>query len=104
MAGIEVRWTPQAQADLLDLYVLIGLEHPAAAERYYDRLEAKAVLLSEHPRAGARRSDLRPELRMLIEPPFLLLYRTVPDSDEGTIELVEIVRVVDGRRDLTRLF
>lgn len=104
MAGVEVRWTPQAQADLLDLYVSIGLEHPAAAERYYDRLEAKAVLLAKHPRIGVRRTDLRPALRMLIEPPFLLLYRAVPDSDEGTIDLVEIVRIVDGRRDLTQVF
>ncbi|WP_348272140.1 hypothetical protein [Bosea sp. OK403] len=41
---------------------------------------------------------------MLIEPPFLLLYKTEPDSDEGSIDSVEIVRVIDGRRDLTHLF
>jgi toxin ParE1/3/4 len=34
----------------------------------------------------------------------LLLYETHPDTDEGPIEAVEIVSIVDGRRDLTELF
>lgn len=104
MAAAEVLWSPQARKDLLDLYVVIGLESPAAAERYFERIEAKAVMLAEHPRLGVRRAEIRPSLRMLIEPPFLLLYKTEPDSDEGSIDSVEIVRVIDGRRDLTHLF
>jgi plasmid stabilization system protein ParE len=32
---------------LLEIYVMIGLEQPAAAERYFDRIEAKANLLSK---------------------------------------------------------
>jgi len=45
-------WTNQARKDLLDIYVLIGLEQPAAAERYFDRIEAKAALLVSQPRMG----------------------------------------------------
>jgi toxin ParE1/3/4 len=41
---------------------------------------------------------------MLVEAPFLLLYETFPDTDDGLVECVEIVRVVDGRRDLRHLF
>jgi toxin ParE1/3/4 len=41
---------------------------------------------------------------MLVERPYLLLYRTEPDADEGRIADVQIIRVVDGRRDLKRLF
>jgi toxin ParE1/3/4 len=33
-----------------------------------------------------------------------LLYRTDPDTDEGPIGAVEIIRVIDGRRDLHSLF
>jgi len=39
---------------------------------------------------------------MLVEAPFVLLYETIPDTDDGPVEWV--VRVVDGRRDLNRLF
>lgn len=41
---------------------------------------------------------------MLVEAPFVLLYETIPDTDDGPVDWVEIVRVVDGRRDLNRLF
>jgi toxin ParE1/3/4 len=100
----ELVWSNQARTDLLDIYVRIGLEQPAAAERYFDRIEAKAELLRLQPRMGIRRSDLRPSMRMLVEAPYLLLYRTDPDTDEGPIGAIEIIRIVDGRRDLRGLF
>lgn len=100
----ELVWSNQARTDLLDIYVMIGLEQPAAAERYFDRIEAKAELLRSQPRMGVRRSDLRPSMRMLVEVPYLLLYRTDPNTDEGPIAAIEIIRVVDGRRDLHGLF
>ena len=51
---------------------------------------------------GVRRSDIRPSMRMLVEAPYLLLYRTDPDTDEGPVGAV--IRVIDGRRDLHGLF
>jgi len=88
---------------LLEIYALIGLEQPAAAERYFDRIEAKAKLLQSQPRMGLRRPDIRPSVRMLVEAPYLLLYRTLPDTDDGPVDAVEIIRLVDGRRDLKKL-
>jgi toxin ParE1/3/4 len=82
---------------------MIGLEQPATAERYFDRMEAKTNLLQSQPRMGARRPDIRPSTRVLIEAPYLLLYRTDPDRDEGPIATVEIIRVVDGRRNLSEI-
>jgi toxin ParE1/3/4 len=41
---------------------------------------------------------------MLVERPYLILFETHPNTGEGPVEEVEIVRVVDGRRDLTSLF
>jgi toxin ParE1/3/4 len=101
---VELVWSNQARDDLLDIYVMIGLEQPAAAERYLDRIEAKVSLLKSQPRMGVRRPDIRPSVRMLIEAPYVLLYRTKPDTEEGPIGTVEIVRVVDGRRDLSGIF
>jgi len=43
-------------------------------------------------------------MRMLTEWPYILLYETVPDTDEGPVRSVAIVRVLDGRRDLSALF
>jgi len=41
---------------------------------------------------------------MLIAGRYLVLYETHPDTDEGPLDAVEIVRVIDGRRDLPTLF
>jgi toxin ParE1/3/4 len=51
-----------------------------------------------------RRPDIRPSTRVLVEGPYLILYETHPDDDEGRIDAVEIVRIVDGRRNLNNMF
>ena len=100
----NLRWRPQAREDLLAIYEFIGLDNPAAAERLFTSIESKAAMLIHHPRMGPRRPDIHPAARILIEGPYLILYRTRPDTDDGKISEVEIVRVVDGRPDLTRPF
>jgi toxin ParE1/3/4 len=102
--AVRLVWSPAARADLIDIYMMIGSENIRAADRYYDRLEARAMQLADQPRMGIRRPDIRSSARMLVETPFLLLYETIPDTDDGPVEQVEIVRVVDGWRDLNRLF
>jgi toxin ParE1/3/4 len=89
---------------LIEIYTYIGLDNPSAAERIFDVIEAKAGLLVDYPRLGVRRPEIRPSARMLIERPYLILYETHPDSDQGNIDEVEIVRIVDGRRNLKNLF
>ncbi|MES0195357.1 type II toxin-antitoxin system RelE/ParE family toxin [Mesorhizobium sp. M0011] len=100
---VRLVWSPAAKADLIDVYVMIGSENIRAADRYYDQLEARALQLADHPRMGVRH-PIRSSVRMLVEAPFVLLYETIPDTDDGPVEWVEIVRVVDDRRDLNRLF
>jgi toxin ParE1/3/4 len=102
--SIKTLWTNQARADLLDIYELIGIEQPAAAERYFDRIENLIGLLNEQPRLGLSRPDISPKLRMLIERPYLILYQLKPDVLDSPVETIEIVRIVDGRRDLQKLF
>lgn len=88
---------------MLEIYVTIGLDKPVAAERFYDRLERKAEMLRRQPRLGPRRSDVSSKARMLLEGAYLILYEITPDTDEDLVETIEIVRVVDGRRDLREL-
>ncbi|OBZ92003.1 plasmid stabilization protein [Pararhizobium polonicum] len=101
---VKLIWSPQARADIRGIYVQIGREQPHAAERFYERFQHKASLLIDQPRLGMRHPDISPAARMLVEAPFVILYETIPDTDEGTVAVVEIVRVIDGRRDLTGLF
>lgn len=101
---VDLVWTPQAREDLIEIYTYIGLDNPSAAERIFDAIQTKAEMLIPHPRLGMRRSDIRPSTRMLVEGAYLILYETHPDSDEGRIDTVEIVRIVDGRRNLKSLF
>jgi len=97
---VEVVWSRLAREELIELYLNIGMVHQAAAERLYDRLEQRARQLADQPRMGQRRPDIHPRGRVLVVHPYLLLYETLPDTDDGQVTAVEIVSVVDGRRDL----
>jgi toxin ParE1/3/4 len=61
-------------------------------------------MLVAHPRLGERHPEIFRSARMLVEAPYVILYETTPDTDDGEIQAVEIVRVLDGRRDLVSLF
>lgn len=98
--AVRLLWSPQARADLLDIYVELGLINPSAAEKYYDLIDEKTARLTSYPRMGARRTDIGVSARVLLEDPFVILYETHPDADAGSVDTVEIVRVLHGRRDL----
>jgi len=101
---VELLWTPQAEEDLLDIYYFIALDNPEAADRILAGLQSRVEMLARNPRLCLRRPDIRPSTRVLVEGPYLVLYETHPDTDEGPINAVEIVRIVDGRRNLKNLF
>ena len=100
----ELVWRPQALEDLRDLYVSIGLDNEDAAERVYSAIEARVEMLSGFPRMGPRRPEIAATARILVERPYLILYELHPDTDEGPTARIELVRVVDGRRELSRIF
>jgi toxin ParE1/3/4 len=100
----DLVWTPKASDDLLDIYVFIGLDDPAAAERLYSAIEAKALLLVSRPQLGVRRPEIAPTARMLIQGVYLALYETHPDNNDGLVDEVRILRIVHGHRDLSRIF
>jgi toxin ParE1/3/4 len=100
---VKLVWTPQAREDLIDIYRYIGLENPSAAERIFDAIEAKVTSLIQHPRIGIRRPEIQPSTRLLVEGPYLILDETHPDRDSDGIDTLEIVRIIDGRRNLKNL-
>ena len=81
----------------------IAADNPSAATRVVRAIGARIDQLADHPRLGPRRPDIQRAARVLVEGPYLILFETHPDTDEGLVERVEIVRVIDGRRDLPNL-
>jgi len=102
--SVNLVWTRHAREDLIEIYSYIGCDNSSAAERVFDAVQAKVELLANYPRLGVRRPEIRPSTRILVEGAYLLLYETHPDSDEGIIDEVEIVRIVDGRRNLKNVY
>src|SRR6478609_11056611 len=96
----KLLWTPRARSDIKKIYIDIGRNQPASAERYLQRFRSRVELLIAHPRLGERHPEIFPSVRMLVEAPYVILYEITPDDDGRDVEIIEIVRVVDGRRDL----
>jgi toxin ParE1/3/4 len=92
---MQVRHTGRARRDLIEIWLEIASDDPAAAERLYNRLEARVEILKRFPEAGPLRQDIAPEARVLVESPYVLLYRIIPQG-------VQVVRVLHGARNIDR--
>jgi toxin ParE1/3/4 len=62
----------------------------------YDRIEESCRRLRDHPELGSARPETAEGARMIVIERWLALYRLIGDG-------VQIVRIVDGARDLTGL-
>jgi toxin ParE1/3/4 len=93
-----LRVTKPAQKDLEDLWLnLEAIGGVELADRQLATIQKKFLQLQQFPGVGRSREDLAPGLRSCVVNDVVILYRSL----EG---LLLIVRVVQGRRDLTRLF
>ena len=88
--------TAQAEEDLIDIWLYIAQDNPAAADELLDAFEEKGWLLAENPKLGQARPDIAEDFRYLPVGRYLMLYREV---DGG----IELVRVVQGMRLLSTL-
>jgi toxin ParE1/3/4 len=68
-----------------------------AGERLFKALNQQFYNLTKFPNLGKPYPHLNPNIRGLLVEKYLIFYRV-------TTTEVEIVRVVDGRQDLTQLF
>jgi toxin ParE1/3/4 len=92
-----IRWTAQAEEDLVDIWLYIAQDNPNAADRLLDEIEGKFLLLADNPQLGRARPDIAEECRYFPVGNYLILYRIIPDG-------IEVVRVVQGSRRLENLF
>ena len=88
-----IHHTARARRDLIDIWLEVSAVNPAAADELYNRLEARVEILRRFPQSGPARADIAPDARALIELPYLILYRIIPEG-------VQIVRVLHGARHI----
>ena len=89
--------TAEAENDLLSIWDYIAQDNPDAATRLLRTIDEKCALLAVHPQLGPARPDIAPDMRYFPVGSYLILYRIIRD-------MVEIVRVVHGARDLEAIF
>ncbi|MGO4566321.1 type II toxin-antitoxin system RelE/ParE family toxin [Rhizobium sp. 2YAF20] len=87
--------TNRADEDLITIWAEIAADNPNAADRVLDAIEARWQQLAQHPYSGIARDDIAPNIRHLVAGQYLTLYRV-------TDECVEIIRVLHGRRKISR--
>lgn len=92
-----IKRTAQAEEDLIEIWVYIAQDNPAAADRLLDDIDAKCLLLADNPHLGAARPDIAPELRYFPVGSYLVLYREISQG-------IEVVRIAHGARRLDKLF
>jgi toxin ParE1/3/4 len=98
MRKTEVRFRPQAEVDLLNLYRYIAAESGhVVAGGYIDRIEATCLALATFPERGLRRDDIRPGLRVLGFERRVSLVFQVKKTE------VLIVRILYGGQELERI-
>ena len=91
---MQIVWSPAANDDLEQIWTYIAQE--ASAKRADDQVIKIVEIcrsLSDWPHSGRARDDITPGVRSIAVAPYVLFYRI------GS-EAVEIVRVLDGRRDI----
>src|SRR5262245_53264954 len=93
-----VIWSPEAETDLADIWSYYReTAGPQLADSRVRAIGKACLLLEEHPLAGRARE----EIRSGFDP-----YSSVPMSSfhRVTNEIAQIVRILDGRRDIEDIF
>jgi toxin ParE1/3/4 len=68
-----------------------------AGERFFQALNRKFKQLVDFPNSGKPYADIHPVVRGLSVDGYIIFYRILDDG-------IEILRVVNGRRDFTAIF
>ena len=89
----------RARKDFKRIWTYIALDDDHAADRLLLALDTRLEKLRDFPGIGTPRDDIRSGARTLVHGRYLILY-----DHDAAADQVEIVAVVEGMRDLDRLF
>ena len=95
---LGVIWSADARTDLNSIWNYYErVAGPGAAEKIVRQIDDVVRLIQEHPFAGRARDEVRADLRSFAATPHIVFYRIRSD-------IPEIVRILDGRRDIDDIF
>lgn len=89
--------SPQARADLDEIWLFIARDNVRAADKFVDHLLDRCRSVAQMPGIGRPRDDLMRGLRCWPQKRYLIFYRL---ADQG----IEIIHIVRGDRDTDALF
>lgn len=84
---------PEAETDLIEIWVYIAEENPAAADALLESIDDKCAALAASPLMGRARDELLPGIRSFPAGHYVIFYQPIEDG-------IEVVRVLHGARDL----
>ncbi len=88
-----------AKADLFEIWSYIAAHDLDAADRWLERIDAAIARLAAFPGLGSVRPELPDEVFAFSLNPHLILY-----TQDETEQQVDIIRIIDARRDFGSLF
>jgi len=94
---LALETSPEAEADLLDIWLYIANDQPVNADRFLGRLQEKLVKLTEFPDLGRDRPELGDGLKSFPVDRYNVFYRVTSTS-------LVLIRVLPGSRDIDTLF
>jgi toxin ParE1/3/4 len=94
---MSYRLLPAARIDLIEIADFIALDNPARALSFIAEIEAIMSTIAERPGSFPARDELAAGLRSARHGRYLIFFVTGDD-------MVQIVRVLHGARDLPRVF
>jgi toxin ParE1/3/4 len=91
-------WSPEARQDLFEIWNYVWLDASAAiADKLLKHIDGACFALGGWPEFGKAGDDVRKGLRSVTVSRYVVFYRV-------TNKAIEIVRVLDERRDVDGIF
>jgi toxin ParE1/3/4 len=88
---------PLAEADLDQIWDYIAEDSPERASNFLRKLYAKMQTLAANPNIGRKRNELLPGLRSFPYGNYVIFYLSIENG-------IEVVRVLQGSRDIEQVF
>ncbi len=93
----QLRISPRASEDLLDIWSYIADDSEANADGFIDKMYETMESLARQPGSGRHREELAPGIQSFPVGRYIIFYRVVAGA-------IEIVRVLHGARDIENIF
>ena len=96
--ALAIRLSPQAEEDLLTIWVYIAADNVTAADKLILDLESGWEHLAEFPLSGEARTDIHPDIRHQVKRGYVTLYQVEADA----IIIVRVIAPKSGWDDEAR--